>query len=164
METTNIFNGGKEETLARKPSHSGNQYYKSRYSASTGLILRKERELRIREMVKKMEYHWKSWWRSLQKNNYLVIKLGVSVLLVGLAFRLLYNRSSDFPPVPGAPFLENTQISATPVISLDFQQNTDQISAQGQIFFSIYCSLYLLVEIIWSWNGICSVLLPTPLI
>ncbi|KAK6137349.1 hypothetical protein DH2020_028909 [Rehmannia glutinosa] len=81
-------------------------------------------------MVKKMEYNWKSWWRSLQRNNYFVIKLGASVLLVGLAFTLLYNRSSDFSPVSHAPFLENTQILAPPVISVNSQKNTDQIPTQ----------------------------------
>ncbi|KAK6158341.1 hypothetical protein DH2020_005655 [Rehmannia glutinosa] len=69
-----------------------------------------------------MEYNWKSWWRSLQRNHYFVIKLGASVLLVGLAFTLLYNRSSDFSPVSHAPFLENTQILAPPVISVNSQK------------------------------------------
>ncbi|KAK6137299.1 hypothetical protein DH2020_028952 [Rehmannia glutinosa] len=83
-----------------------------------------------------MEYNWKSWWRSLQRNNYFVIKLGASVLLVGLAFTLLYNRSSDFSPVSHAPFLENTQILAPPVISVNSQKNTDQIPTQGRTFYT----------------------------
>ncbi|KAL0329979.1 UNVERIFIED_CONTAM: protein trichome birefringence-like 23 [Sesamum radiatum] len=81
-------------------------------------------------MARKMVYDWKSWWRAVQKNNYFVIKLGVSVLLVGLAFRLLYDRSSDLSPVPDAPFLENTRISAPPVVSVDSQENTDQSTTQ----------------------------------
>ncbi|XP_011101018.1 protein trichome birefringence-like 23 [Sesamum indicum] len=81
-------------------------------------------------MARKMVYDWKSWWRALQKNNYFVIKLGVSVLLVGLAFRLLYNRSSDISPVPGAPFLENTRISAPTVVSVDSQENIDENPTQ----------------------------------
>ncbi|EYU23382.1 hypothetical protein MIMGU_mgv1a006445mg [Erythranthe guttata] len=81
-------------------------------------------------MVKKMAYNWKSWWRPLHKNNYLVIKLGVSVLLVGLAFTLLFNRSSDFPPISDTPFLQNPHISESPVNSIVSQQNSDQIPPQ----------------------------------
>ncbi|KAL3844498.1 hypothetical protein ACJIZ3_001901 [Penstemon smallii] len=75
-------------------------------------------------MMKKMVYNWKSWWRSLHKNNYFVIKLCISILLVGLAIRLLHNRSSDFPPVSDIPLLQNAQISTPPVLS-------DQIIPQG---------------------------------
>ncbi|GFP86702.1 protein trichome birefringence-like 23 [Phtheirospermum japonicum] len=81
-------------------------------------------------MVKKMVYNWESWWRSLQKNNYFVLKLGVSFLLVGLAFRLLYNRSSDFSPVSQAPFLEDTQISTTTISSVNSRGNIKQITTQ----------------------------------
>ncbi|KAI3453800.1 hypothetical protein Pfo_010463 [Paulownia fortunei] len=82
-------------------------------------------------MVKKIIYNWKSWWRSLHNHNYFVIKFGVSILLLGLAFRFLYNRSFEFSPVSDTPFLENTQISAPPVISVGSQENTDQIPLQG---------------------------------
>lgn len=72
-------------------------------------------------MVKKMEHQWRSWWGSQQyKSHYFVIKLGVSVLLVGLAFSLIYNRSSDSSTVSGDPFLENT-------ISTDSEEIIDQI-------------------------------------
>ncbi|PIN16779.1 hypothetical protein CDL12_10565 [Handroanthus impetiginosus] len=97
-------------------------------------------------MVNKMMYNWKSWWRSLNKSNNFIIKLGVSVLLVGLAFRLLYNRS-DFSPVSHTPFLENAQISAPTVISVDSQENTDQIPAQEYGTESIYsegmCNIFI---------------------
>ncbi|CAA0812110.1 Protein trichome birefringence-like 24 [Striga hermonthica] len=82
-------------------------------------------------MVKKMVYNWKSWWRSAQKNNYLVLKLGVSVLLVALAFRLLYSdRSSDISPISKAPFLDTTQISTSPVVSGETQEITDRNTIQ----------------------------------
>lgn len=89
-------------------------------------------------MVKKLMYHWKSWWRSLHKNNYFIIKLGVSVLLVGLAFKLVYNRSPDFSPVTDAPFLENAQVVS--------QENTDQIPPKEHVAESMesegQCSLF----------------------
>lgn len=79
-------------------------------------------------MVKKMEHQWRSWWRSQQyKSHYFVIKLGVSVLLVGIAFSLIYNRSSDSSTVSGDPFLENT-------VSTDSEEIRDQIPSKGQIF------------------------------
>ncbi|XP_051151681.1 protein trichome birefringence-like 23 [Andrographis paniculata] len=79
-------------------------------------------------MVRKMGYDWKI----LLKNKYYhyAIKLGVSVLLVGLAFRLLYDRSYDFSPVSDAPFLQDHQISAPPFNS---QQKSDQIPARESI-------------------------------
>ncbi|KAH6801864.1 TRICHOME BIREFRINGENCE-LIKE 23 [Perilla frutescens var. frutescens] len=81
-------------------------------------------------MVKKILYNWKSWWRSIHNHNYFVIKLGVSILLVALAFRLLYNRSFEFSPVSDTPFLENSQISAAPLVSADSQEISDQFSPQ----------------------------------
>lgn len=85
-------------------------------------------------MVKKLEPQWRSWWRSLHKNNNFVIKLGASVLLVGLAFMLIYNRSSDSSALSADPFLQNT-------ISADFQKNTYHIPSKGQIF--LYYFLFL---------------------
>ncbi|KAH6825021.1 hypothetical protein C2S53_000673 [Perilla frutescens var. hirtella] len=87
-------------------------------------------------MVKKLEHQWRSWWRSLHKNNYFVIKLGVSVLLVGLAFMLIYNRSSDSSAVSTAPFLENT-------VSADSEENTDQIPSKGKIFLLLHFQSFL---------------------
>lgn len=76
-------------------------------------------------MVKKLEQQWRSWWRSsLHKNNYFLIKTGVSLLLVGLAFRLIHRRSSDSSAVSGAPFLQNT-------ISADSEENAYQIPSKG---------------------------------
>ncbi|XP_057802605.1 protein trichome birefringence-like 24 isoform X2 [Salvia miltiorrhiza] len=57
-------------------------------------------------MVKKLKHQW---WRSPQNNNYsFLIKLGVSVLLVALAFVLIYNKSSDSFALSASPFLQNT--------------------------------------------------------
>lgn len=75
-------------------------------------------------MVKKLDYQWRPLWRSQQyKSHYFVIKLGVSVLLVGLAFSLIYNRSSDSSSVSADPFLENT-------VSTDSEENIDQIPSK----------------------------------
>ncbi|KAL2527686.1 Protein trichome birefringence-like 23 [Abeliophyllum distichum] len=72
-----------------------------------------------------MLYNWKYWWRSLHNHNYFIIKLGVSILLVGLAFMLLYTRSTGFSPVTDTPFLGNAQISPPPVVPLISQENID---------------------------------------
>ncbi|KAL6544145.1 hypothetical protein OROGR_010642 [Orobanche gracilis] len=81
-------------------------------------------------MVKKMVYNWKSWWRLPYRHNRFVIKLGISVLLVGFAFWFLYERSFEFSPVSGTNFFEKGQISASPVVSVSSQENTDRFSQQ----------------------------------
>ncbi|XP_011073699.1 protein trichome birefringence-like 23 [Sesamum indicum] len=83
-------------------------------------------------MVKKMFYNWKSWWTAHRNRNYFVFKLAVSVLVVGIAFRLLYGRSLEISPVSDNPFLETTQISIPPVVSVNSQEeNAHQIALQG---------------------------------
>ncbi|CAK9143193.1 unnamed protein product [Ilex paraguariensis] len=77
-------------------------------------------------MVKNMLFNWKSWWWSLHKHNYLLVKLGVSILLLGFAFRLLFSQSTGFSEVSETPFLEKTENPVAPV-SDGFGENTDQI-------------------------------------
>ncbi|KAG8375078.1 hypothetical protein BUALT_Bualt10G0062800 [Buddleja alternifolia] len=98
-------------------------------------------------MVKKMMvYNWKSWWRCLHKNNHFVIKFGISLLLVALAFRLLYSssssRSSHFSPLPDSNSLENSLL-----ISDTSQENTIQIPPQENGRESTYgegkCNLFI---------------------
>ncbi|KAL8053963.1 hypothetical protein ABFX02_05G107400 [Erythranthe guttata] len=79
-------------------------------------------------MVKKIMYSWKRWWESLHTHNYFAVKLGVSILLVGLAFRFFHNRSSDFSPVTETPFL---LIPPPSVFSVGTELNSDQIPLQG---------------------------------
>ncbi|KAL1532767.1 protein trichome birefringence-like 23 [Salvia divinorum] len=56
-------------------------------------------------MVKKVEqWHW-SFLNKI--NYYFLVKLGVSVLLAGLAFLLIFNKSSDSSAILSAPFVEN---------------------------------------------------------
>ncbi|XP_057810347.1 protein trichome birefringence-like 23 [Salvia miltiorrhiza] len=81
-------------------------------------------------MVNKVHYNWKSWWRVFNNHNYFVIKFGVSILLVALAFRLLYNRSFEFSPASDTPFLQTSQISVPPSVSVDSEPSTDQIPPQ----------------------------------
>ncbi|KAM7494327.1 hypothetical protein LguiB_028936 [Lonicera macranthoides] len=77
-------------------------------------------------MVKEMKPNWKVWSLSLHKHNYLILKLGVSILLVGLAFRLLFSRSNDFSIVTESTFLdEKTAIPRIPPVSVGFPENTD---------------------------------------
>ncbi|KAL8556589.1 hypothetical protein ACS0TY_004153 [Phlomoides rotata] len=64
------------------------------------------------------------WCRSLHRNTKFVLKLGASILLLGLASVLFHNRNSDFSPVSDTQFLENPRISASPV---NYQENEDQV-------------------------------------
>uniref|UniRef100_A0A5B7BGU1 Uncharacterized protein n=1 Tax=Davidia involucrata TaxID=16924 RepID=A0A5B7BGU1_DAVIN len=73
-----------------------------------------------------MRLNWKSWWWPLHKHNHLLVKLAVSILLVGLAFRLLFSRSNGFSNVAETPFLEKT-VNPNPPVSVDFPENRDQI-------------------------------------
>ncbi|KAL0371902.1 UNVERIFIED_CONTAM: protein trichome birefringence-like 23 [Sesamum calycinum] len=90
-------------------------------------------------MVNKMLYNWKSWWTAHRNRNYFLFKLGVSVLVVGIAFRLLYGRSLEISPVSDNPFLETTQISTPPVVSVNSQENAHQIALQGPIYTNNSC-------------------------
>ncbi|KAA8528260.1 hypothetical protein F0562_035489 [Nyssa sinensis] len=73
-----------------------------------------------------MKLNWKAWWCSLHKHNHFLVKLAVSILLAGLAFRLLFSGSSGFSNVAEIPFLEKTVTPKQPV-SVDFPENRDPI-------------------------------------
>lgn len=60
-------------------------------------------------MVKNMGLNWRLW--SLHKHNHLLVKAAVSILLMGLAFRLLFVHST----VPETPFVEKPVIPNPPV-------------------------------------------------
>lgn len=60
-------------------------------------------------MVKNMGLNWRLW--SLHKHNHLLVKVAVSILLMGLAFRLLFVHST----VPETPFVEKPVIPNPPV-------------------------------------------------
>lgn len=60
-------------------------------------------------MVKNMGLNWRLW--SLHKHNQLLVKVAVSILLMGLAFRLLFVHST----VPETPFVEKPVIPNPPV-------------------------------------------------
>lgn len=60
-------------------------------------------------MVKNMGLNWRLW--SLHKHNHLLVKVAVSILLMGLAFRLLFVHST----VPETPFVEKPAIPNPPV-------------------------------------------------
>ncbi|OVA01923.1 PMR5 N-terminal domain [Macleaya cordata] len=82
-------------------------------------------------MVKQRRCDWNPW--SLFKQNHLYVKFAVSILLMGLAFRLFYsnnNNSIRVSPVSESPFVEKTvgENSTAPASnSVDVQENSDQI-------------------------------------
>lgn len=98
--------------------------------------------------MKKVLFSWKSWFWSLHKYNYLVLKLVVSILLVGLGFRLIFCRSNGFSldpdgpfsrakfaPLPVGPSRTNT---APPPVNLSLQGNAEFTPSKGtqiHVFF-----------------------------
>ncbi|CAN4127258.1 unnamed protein product [Withania somnifera] len=76
-----------------------------------------------------MLVHWKSWWRSVYKQNHFVLKLGFSILLVGLAFRLLFARSDVISEVQETPSAQKT-LSLPPSVSFSLPQIADQIGSE----------------------------------
>lgn len=73
-------------------------------------------------MVKETRLDWKYPW-SLYKHKPFFLKLAVSILLIGLAFRLFVSQSISFSPVSESPFREKTGTAETHV--------TEQISHGG---------------------------------
>ncbi|KAG5539568.1 hypothetical protein RHGRI_019935 [Rhododendron griersonianum] len=56
-----------------------------------------------------MKWNWKAWWWCIRRNNYFLVKFAVSILLVGLSFRLLFSQStSGFSKVAQNPFIDKT--------------------------------------------------------
>lgn len=92
--------------------------------------------------MKKVLFSWKSWCWSLHKYNYLVLKLGVSIILVGLGFRLIFCRSNGFALDSDGPFsrtntaplpvgLSQTN-TAPPPVNLSLRGNVDFAPPQGK--------------------------------
>lgn len=74
-----------------------------------------------------MKLNLKTWWYFLGKNNQFVVKLAVSVLLVGLAFRLISSRSNQLPDITKTPFVE----SSNPQASVSVPGIIEQIHHEG---------------------------------
>ncbi|KAH7863985.1 hypothetical protein Vadar_024322 [Vaccinium darrowii] len=56
-----------------------------------------------------MNWNWKASWWFVRKNNYFLVKFAVSILLVGLSFRLLFSQSTTgFSNVEQTPFIDET--------------------------------------------------------
>ncbi|XP_071919654.1 protein trichome birefringence-like 23 isoform X2 [Coffea arabica] len=83
-------------------------------------------------MMKKISFNWTSWWWSLHKQNYLVLKLGVSILLIGLVFRLLYPLSGGVSEVQDIPIQQTVSPSTPPpLVSVSSPLNSNQHSPNG---------------------------------
>lgn len=88
-----------------------------------------------------MKLYWKQSFP--QKHKYLLVKLGVSFLFLGLAFRLLFVRSTEISPKIESPFPQNTLASRSsvppqlkievdpPPFSVQAPSKGDQISGTG---------------------------------
>jgi hypothetical protein len=106
-----------------------------------------------------MKLNWNQWFRN--KQNHMLVKLVVAILLMGLAFRLVFFRSTRLSPVleetPFAemtvlpeetPFAEKTVLpEETPIaekivppkpppvptpVSVPVQENGDQVPSTGK--------------------------------
>lgn len=88
---------------------------------STGIIV-----VRAKEREREMKLNCK-WFA--EKHHHWVVKLAISVLFLGLAFRLLFSQSTGFSNVSEAPFIE--QKPNPQPVSVDFQENGNQILENG---------------------------------
>lgn len=86
---------------------------------------------------------------SFSKNNRLLLKFGIALLFLGLAFRFFYSSSTEFEPDLGASFVDKQQVQLpspqSPRVSFDIPENEDQIplgkrsiSVQIVQFFSFF--------------------------
>ncbi|KAJ8621606.1 hypothetical protein MRB53_030135 [Persea americana] len=58
-------------------------------------------------MVKENSFDWKNPWNlHKHKHKHIFVKFFISILLMGLAFRLLFSQSANFSPVSETPFVE----------------------------------------------------------
>ncbi|CAL5433306.1 unnamed protein product [Camellia sinensis] len=71
-----------------------------------------------------MKLNWKRWWSSVDKNTHLFVKLALSILLFGLAFRFIFCQSTGFSNVADAPFVKQS-VNPKPAVSIDFPENQD---------------------------------------
>ncbi|XP_010053104.2 protein trichome birefringence-like 23 [Eucalyptus grandis] len=85
----------------------------------------------------------KANWRlpSRGKHGHLAVKLAVSILLVGLAFRLLYSRSEELPPGVGNPVAERSEV-ARPAESDDVSPQFDSTGAEDENAGDDECDLF----------------------
>ncbi|XP_068666010.1 protein trichome birefringence-like 25 [Aristolochia californica] len=63
-------------------------------------------------MVKGIRLDWNPW--SLHKHSHIYVKFAVSLLLVGLAFRLVVSRSGSFWPATETPYVEKVASADAP--------------------------------------------------
>ncbi|KAL8111436.1 protein trichome birefringence-like 23 [Apium graveolens] len=83
--------------------------------------------------MKEMKLNLKTWWYFLGKSNQFVVKLAVSVLLVGLAFRLISSRSNQFPDITKTPFVETSNSPG----SVSLPGIIEQIHHEGSCNFTV---------------------------
>ncbi|CAL5429988.1 unnamed protein product [Camellia sinensis] len=71
-----------------------------------------------------MKLNWKRWWSSVDKNTRLLVKLALSILLFGPAFRFIFCQATGFSNVADAPFVKQS-VNPKPAVSIDFPGNQD---------------------------------------
>ncbi|OVA01924.1 PMR5 N-terminal domain [Macleaya cordata] len=88
-------------------------------------------------VIKETRLDWKSWSLFKQHHFSLLVKFAVSILLMGLAFRLFYsNYSIGVSPVIETPFVEKTVGDEAPA-PVEVLENTDAIPQKEQCDLSI---------------------------
>lgn len=77
--------------------------------------------------------NWKPWFP--HKQNQLLVKVAVGFLLMGLAFRLLFIRSTDISPEIETPFPQETHLPQK-VVASEPLASVDQMQQTGNFFTS----------------------------
>ncbi|XP_068660014.1 protein trichome birefringence-like 23 [Aristolochia californica] len=89
-------------------------------------------------MVKGMRFDWNPW--SLHKHSHIYVKFAVSLLLMGLAFRLFVSRSGNFSPAAETPYVEKVA-SADTLASTTTSETESQESNAGN--YTSKCDLFV---------------------
>lgn len=100
-------------------------------------------------MLEEMKLKWKLWL-SNYKAKHFMLKLAVSILLIGLAFRFFFFRSTGISPVSETPFVAKPELPEAPTyrglpVSMNSLDNGDQIPHEGNWKF-ISVSTFSLVK------------------
>lgn len=82
-------------------------------------------------MLEEMKLKWKLWL-SNYKAKHFMLKLAVSILLIGLAFRFFFFRSTGISPISETPFVAKPELPEAPTyrglpVSMNSLDNGDQI-------------------------------------
>ncbi|XP_047328513.1 protein trichome birefringence-like 23 [Impatiens glandulifera] len=94
-------------------------------------------------MVQRTKPKWEKLWGSFQRRDYILAKLIVFLILIGLAFKIMYLDSTGFTDGETIPFINQT-VNLNPLVSGDLSENgqsTNNTQPSNQISPQIWTDL-----------------------